>query len=60
MLADRFHEMTGKGQTNDDAPTHLAEAIYALSEDDYHMGRKKGYETAVVVPFEIHRGSIGI
>jgi hypothetical protein len=44
MLALRYREMISSGKTRREAFTHLGEAIFALSEDDYHMGRKKKYE----------------
>jgi Helix-turn-helix domain len=46
MLADRYREMIAKGQSPEESSLHLAEAVAAFSEDDFHMGRKKGYEGA--------------
>jgi hypothetical protein len=44
MLAARYREQIADGQTPLEAATNLAAAIFAISADDYHMGRKKGYE----------------
>jgi hypothetical protein len=44
MLADRHAEMVARGQSPEKAANNLWKAICALSEDDYHMGRKKKYE----------------
>ena len=52
MLSDRYAEMIAKGQTPKEAIVHLGEAVNAFSEDDYHMGRKKGYEGAGRKGFE--------
>ena len=52
MLADRYREMIAKGRPSRDAGVHLAEAISAFSDDDFHMGRKKGYEGAGRKGFE--------
>ena len=46
MLAARFAEMVGSGKNQERALVHMAEAVCAFSDDDYHMGRKKGYEGA--------------
>ena len=52
MLSDRYAEMIAKGQTQKEAIVHLGEAVNAFSEDDYHMGHKKGYEGAGRKGFE--------
>jgi hypothetical protein len=44
MLAARHAEMIAKGQTPKKAANNLARAITAFAKDDYHMGRKKGFE----------------
>jgi len=44
MLSQRYREMISAGKNHREAFIHLREAIFALSEDDYHMGRKKKYE----------------
>ena len=43
MLAARYRETVSNSKTPEEASTHLAEAISAFADDDYHMGRKKGY-----------------
>ncbi len=44
MLAARHAEMIAKGQTPKRAVNNLVRAITAFANDDYHMGRKKGFE----------------
>lgn len=46
MLAARHAEIVAKGKSPEHAAAHLGHAINAFAEDDYHMGRKKGYEGA--------------
>jgi hypothetical protein len=46
MLAARHAEMVVKGQSPKQAANNLWRAIFAFYQDDYHMGRKKGYEGA--------------
>ena|ERR1035438_7495191 len=52
MLARRYREMISAGPTPREAVIHVGEAILALSEDDYHMGRKKKYEGRFQNDFE--------
>jgi hypothetical protein len=43
---DYYVEMIAKGQAPKQAANNLPRAITAFANDDYHMGRKKGYEGA--------------
>jgi hypothetical protein len=52
MLAARYSETLSNGKTLEEANTHLAEAILAFASDEYHMGRKKGYESVCRKGFE--------
>jgi hypothetical protein len=44
MLATRYAEMVAAGKTRKQAGGYFLEAIFAFSQDDYFMGRNKGYQ----------------
>jgi hypothetical protein len=46
MLAARYAEMIAHGKTGEKVLRGMVEAICAFRDDDYFMGRKKGYEGA--------------